>query len=623
MRRFLLDALAWCILWIIYWISLAIFALRLRKASVHDGKITILNGAMPGHRDEFPAQVILALRLLDQQDPRRAQMVRNNLRVILDAPIISSLGQYGHEQRLCLVNYDALKTDCVGGYPLDDRIQAMLTIELASLLVHEATHGRLLSRGIAYTNESWMQCERICFAEEARFRNRVCGDQVDLRGRQIDWHMYHCVDDTVKEYYLATRASSYWDRLAYRFRAAAEVVRRRQEGQENPSVSVLGSAHREDKVRSWPEWAHDREFASNRVAFTPAVLEISAYALMQSGLPVAALERFELIGTHGWEMPWLGRYCHGSMLQLLKRYQEAISVFRTIEGEQQDEADTARLQIAYCLCALDQYEQAETMLASIELESIVETQSWFHLYIALTRNEPARALEILKELLGDSEPEDPTEEEFYIHALRPYLSWLLGRQSDARSQLPAVLEARQRWLSDNADTIAPRRALLVHVNEAIHELSASAHDADVLFRADQDVTEEQLSPARELATRIREMARASTSNRTERTLQGLLYGHTNYSARQIDWDSIDASLRLEGTWFVAELAMDRLFLENGRPEGDLLDVWVNRKGDQPQCILQGEMDLSQPIEQTHAISTCVVAVGGQLPYQPTDFCQPT
>lgn len=602
--KLLLNAFAWCNLWVIYWISSIVFLVQVKRASHRDGKITILSGWLPQYRDEFPQQIRLALRLIDEHDPRRAQTVRNNIRVIFDNPLITSHGQYDHDRDLCLINYDALRSCFVGPYPLDERIQAVLTAELASLLIHEATHGRMFRWRIPYNEETWERCERICRAEEARFRRHVSKLKVDLRGRPIDWDKWYSLD-AVKDDYLASRAMSHWDRMSHRFRAAYEVVNRIQDDESDNQYSVRDSTAPAKVVSRWSESTRTYAFHRNQPAISPAILETTAYAFARSGLPYAAAECYAQIEAHGWQMPWLDRYMYGKVLYTLHRFEEAIEVFRTIESEDDDTADTARLQIGYCLQCLDRFDEADQILGSIKLESIVSTQSWFYLGTALKQQDAAQAFEILDQVFGDTVPENVTDENFFAHALRPYLAWLMGRQSEASSGIAAVLESRQRWLSENAETIVPRRAIIVHADESLYELGPSTTDASVIIRTDQDVSDEQLAAARRFAKEILNAARGPTSNESEETLQGLLYGNLDFLSRDVDWEAIDPGLRLEGTWFVADLPIDRLFLEKGKLQGDLLDVWVDLQDDQPRCILRGQLDLSTPIEDTPKKPECI------------------
>ena len=58
--------------------------------------------------------------------------------------------------------------------------EAILASQVASVIVHEATHGRLFHLGIPYTDETWEQCERICVAEENRFLRRLIAAGVEV-----------------------------------------------------------------------------------------------------------------------------------------------------------------------------------------------------------------------------------------------------------------------------------------------------------------------------------------------------------------------------------------------------------------------------------------------------------
>jgi hypothetical protein len=51
-----------------------------------------------------------------------------------------------------------------------------------------------------------------------------------------------------------------------------------------------------------------------------------------------------------------------------------------------------------------------------------------------------------------------------------------------------------------------------------------------------------------------------------------------------------------------------------------LQVWVKRQGDQPQCVLQGEFDLSQPFQDVPKLGYVAAAANTHLPDQPIDTC---
>ena len=141
---------------------------------------------------QFRSTATQALRLLRDRDPRRHQRVVRYLKRIYLCPLFS-LGLYQHESQLCLVHFSRL-VEYYGSDCGSDREQ--LAIRLAGVLVHEATHGRLLSLGIEYEGDARARSEEICFAEEGRALLRLSHEEsnedlelpkFDLETYEISW----------------------------------------------------------------------------------------------------------------------------------------------------------------------------------------------------------------------------------------------------------------------------------------------------------------------------------------------------------------------------------------------------------------------------------------------------
>ena len=104
------------------------------------------------------AQVRAALYLIKTYDPYRYKRVlaRFDKILVLDIP---ARGQFIEDLRRCVLNRDFATTATVE--------------EVASTIVHEATHGELMRRGIGYGAEIRQRVEDICTRQELAFAAKI------------------------------------------------------------------------------------------------------------------------------------------------------------------------------------------------------------------------------------------------------------------------------------------------------------------------------------------------------------------------------------------------------------------------------------------------------------------
>ncbi len=132
--------------------------------------------------DHIASMVRQALDLIRNTSPFRFTRFQREVRQIWVAPILYNLAQWEHEHRRCVLNSDYVENP------------ATTVAELASTLIHEATHGRLETLGFKYHEDRRIDIERICFTEEIRFARRLPEGEKIIRDneRQIarppsDW----------------------------------------------------------------------------------------------------------------------------------------------------------------------------------------------------------------------------------------------------------------------------------------------------------------------------------------------------------------------------------------------------------------------------------------------------
>jgi hypothetical protein len=129
-------------------------------------------------RQEDLTRVEGALVLIKQHSPLDyARIARELERVWVDL-VLYGLGEYRHSLRACI---------------LDERYVADPTTtveEIASTIVHEATHARLERYGIEYEEQRRARIEAICFRRERAFAARL-PDGAELQeriARYLEWY---------------------------------------------------------------------------------------------------------------------------------------------------------------------------------------------------------------------------------------------------------------------------------------------------------------------------------------------------------------------------------------------------------------------------------------------------
>lgn len=142
---------------------------RINRWAVEDGVVVehrgiklsqmIFSKSNPG---EFVYWTKLALDLVEAADPRRMARIQRELDYIVDTELPKLAGFV--PGRICEVDFVRCKIDELPEWRLP---------MYAALLIHEATHGHLIARGVTSTRQNRLRIEKICRAEENRFLSRI------------------------------------------------------------------------------------------------------------------------------------------------------------------------------------------------------------------------------------------------------------------------------------------------------------------------------------------------------------------------------------------------------------------------------------------------------------------
>jgi hypothetical protein len=118
---------------------------------------------------QFVSVIEPAVGLIQQNDPLRYARLRREIRMIVNQPCRTDAA-YSRIRRFCAIDMEKFK-------PLFDKDYNAGIRYLACVLIHEATHGVLYTRGIIQTKQNYARVERLCVLEEERFARKL-GDEV-------------------------------------------------------------------------------------------------------------------------------------------------------------------------------------------------------------------------------------------------------------------------------------------------------------------------------------------------------------------------------------------------------------------------------------------------------------
>jgi len=125
-----------------------------------------------GRGPHFKTTLLKALQLISDHYARRFARVQRHINWVVNVGLeLDKSADYNSVTRTCSIDFIE---------PEDDAAGIWSVWHCARILVHEATHGVLISWGIPYTQELRARIENLCVAEERRFLSRVGRLQPEL-----------------------------------------------------------------------------------------------------------------------------------------------------------------------------------------------------------------------------------------------------------------------------------------------------------------------------------------------------------------------------------------------------------------------------------------------------------
>jgi hypothetical protein len=118
-----------------------------------------------GKSQHFKITLLTALQLIRGCDARRFARIQRHISWVVNVGLeLGKNAEYNAATRTCSIDFSE---------PEDDAAEVWSVWHCARTLVHEATHGVLISWGIPYTQELRARIEDLCVTEERRFLSRV------------------------------------------------------------------------------------------------------------------------------------------------------------------------------------------------------------------------------------------------------------------------------------------------------------------------------------------------------------------------------------------------------------------------------------------------------------------
>ncbi len=115
------------------------------------------------NNDGFEEIIGSALDMIRNHDPKRYERVKSEIDWIVNSSIPPKYGgMYQRSVKSCVINFENYSDDI-----------KLVSAFYAGIVVHEATHGFIETKGFEYSRGNRLQIERICRSEENRFYKRI------------------------------------------------------------------------------------------------------------------------------------------------------------------------------------------------------------------------------------------------------------------------------------------------------------------------------------------------------------------------------------------------------------------------------------------------------------------
>ena len=136
---------------------------RIFKSELICTKDGIFISGLQRNNDGFEEIIGSALDMIRNHDPNRYERVKSEIDWIVNSSIPPKYGgMYKRSIKACVMNFEDYSDDI-----------KLVSAFYAGIVVHEATHGYIETKGFEYSRGNRLQIERICCSENNRFYKRI------------------------------------------------------------------------------------------------------------------------------------------------------------------------------------------------------------------------------------------------------------------------------------------------------------------------------------------------------------------------------------------------------------------------------------------------------------------
>ena len=517
---------------------------------------------------EFRDQIERAMQLIQERNPRRAKWITASLDYIVNTKAAGSGGAYVHPVRACYLDYASYRNAIAGYEDITPRAQQVLTIELARVIVHEATHGRIQQKGIEYNERHRERIERFCRRQEVQFLNRAAPGFRDLLGKPVDWESVGDFE-SIKDWYHGYWRTSRFDRF--------------RQFSQNMADEFRGDSREGEPAATWRD-QHRRLWQAAEAfhPWTEAMLRFRAFYRVKANNFAEADEDYRVVATLQPDDALLHKLLAISAYNN-DRYQEALD--RWPIPNEPDDGRTARW-TCKCLIMLDRHEEAlqwyEKGADRSDNYSFLTGRAWR--LIELGRYEEA-----LRDF-DDAWDERVIEfgaDEFTNRAVQAWLLRELGAQERFRDTRDELYAARDWWCQCCEVEPATIRAWVLPTWDELSCPGILSCGAYLLICTDELPPFDWQGFMESLAAEI--LASKSSNDRgyTNSYLRSLLAWNDKYPWREVPDDLTDGR-----QVYVVDMTLDRLFLPGGFLQGPTVTCWFAKTPEGYKAALAETSDAS-------------------------------
>jgi hypothetical protein len=513
------------------------------------GTLRISCSSIEGDSPDFFPQVVNALELIRVHSPRQRERIEHLLDFIVDNHLISSGGKYVHAYRGCVVNYRCYLQHCAGPYDMTERSQRALTLELAQVIIHEATHARVENAGVPYSPQYRERIERLCRNQEVRFLNQAARDITDVFGNTIDWNEYHDFEQARPSY------TAYWNKS--KSEHARELLRAVYE-------EFRSTDHEPLIPFSWSE--RHRELWELSLPSSPLTTEAmlarrAGFRLAMKDFDGAIHDYRVLVREQPTSLLWNEKLAESLYLsgQFMESY-EAWDRSRPLESA------VANHWMFHALVKMHRFEEAVRHWD--ENRSSIDDTCTCRAAAFLGCHRYDETLIFLESLISDAQSQgvDPA-----LDVLCAY-GWLLRHvgRTEQFGEVWEAIESRRNWWRACCDPDAHLHlAYVLSVDDAMRAEGLVSDGAVLLVCPAERDSAELLEHLSRVGRRIRACPRDAASGNADAYLRSLLWHNSDYPWRDVPRELVDGR-----EVFAVDMPLPRILLPGGRVQGEYLPVWI-------------------------------------------------